>query len=143
MKRIFLFIALLCAITLSSGMAPSVTKAANGVKKERAVMRFDQPVQLMNVTLKGEYLFVHNDAAMARGEVCTFVYKGTVEVADALVASFHCTPAERNRTATFTVRTVLNAAGQDELFEFQFAGSSEGHVVPMNQHEHVPVAARN
>ena len=76
MKSFLLFIALLCAVTLSSSSAPSVTNAANAAKKERAVMKFNQPVKLMGVTLKGEYLFVHDDEAMARGEACTFVYKG-------------------------------------------------------------------
>ena len=49
-------------------------------RKEQAVTNFSQPVKLMGVTLKGEYLFVHDDAAMARGETCTFVYKGDAEI---------------------------------------------------------------
>jgi hypothetical protein len=131
MKSFLLFIAFLCAVTLSSSSAPTVANAANAPKKERAVMKFTQPVKLMGVILNGEYLFVHDDAAMARGEACTFVYKGVVENRDKLVASFHCTPAERVKAASFTVRTALISPGQVEVREFQFAGSTEAHLVPV------------
>jgi hypothetical protein len=131
MKSFLLFIALLCAVTLSSSSTPSVTNAANAPKKEKAVMTFIEPVKLMGVTLKGEYLFVHDDAAMARGEACTFVYKGVTESQDKLVVSFHCTPAERTKVASFTVRTLLTSPGQIELREFQFAGSTDAHLVPI------------
>lgn len=130
MKSFLLFIALICAVTLSSSAASTGTTAANAAKKERAVMNFNQPVKLMGVTLKGQYLVVHDDLAMARGEACTFVYKGSAEVQSKLVLSFHCTPAERAKVASFTFRT-SSASGQTELREFQFAGSSEAHLVPV------------
>jgi len=139
MKNFLLFIALLCAIALSSSSAPSVTNAANAAKKEQAVMKFDRPVELLGVTLKGEYLFVHDDTTMARGETCTFVYKGLAELPKNLVVSFHCLPAARGKVAHFTVRTVLTAPGQYELREFQFAGSTEAHLVPFSQ----PIAHLN
>lgn len=128
MKTLFLFAALLFAVTLSSVSLASNTTVAG--KKHKAVMQFSQPVELMNVILQGEYLFVHDDAAMARGEVCTFVYKGTGEVANKLVASFHCTPAERTKVGSFTVRTNQPAPGITVLSEFQFGGETEAHVVP-------------
>ena len=141
MKSFLLFIALLCAVTLSSSSAPSVTNAANAAKKERAVTMFSQPVNLMGMTLKGEYLFVHDDAAMVRGEACTFVYKGNADVPEKLVVSFHCTPAARAKVTNFTVRTLLISPGQSELREFQFAGSSEAHLVPVSPHTaHVGIA---
>jgi hypothetical protein len=141
MKSFLLFIALLCAVVLSSSLGSSVSNAANAAKKERAVTKFSQPVKLMGVTLKGDYLFVHDDAAMARGETCTFVYKGDAEIPEKLVVSFHCTPATRGRVAHFSVRTLLTSPGQYELTEFQFAGGTETHLVPVSQHAaHVTVA---
>jgi len=131
MKSFLLFMALLCAVTLSSTSIASVTNAANAARKHRAVTTFSQPVKLMGVTLKGEYLFVHDDAAMARGEACTFVYKGVVESKDKLVISFHCMPSARAKVASFTVRTSLTSPGQSEVREFQFAGSAEAHLVPV------------
>jgi hypothetical protein len=143
MKSFLLFIALLCAVTLSSSSAPSVTNAANAVKKERATMKFNQPVKLMGVTLKGEYLFVHDDEAMARGEACTSVYEGDADVPDKLVVSFHCTPVPRARVASFTVRNQVISPGQWEVREFQFAGSSESHLVPVGHHPaYVSIASR-
>jgi hypothetical protein len=142
MKSFLLFIALLCAVMLSTSPTPSVTNAANAARKERAVMKFNQPVKLVGLTLKGEYLFVHDDLAMARGEACTFVYKGNAEIPDKLVVSFHCTPVERARVTNFTVRTVLTPSGEN-IKEFQFGGSSEAHLVPIpvSQHvEHVTIA---
>jgi hypothetical protein len=95
----------------------------------------------MGVTLQGQYLFVHDDAAMARGEACTYVYKGTDEKSSKLVATFHCMPDLRSKAAYFTVRTALNSLGQLEIREFQFAGSTEAHLVPVEVHTaHVTVS---
>src|SRR5205823_8177203 len=90
MKSLLLLVGLLFAVTLSS--SSSVASKAAPAKKQRAVMTFATPVKLQGVMLKGEYLFVHDDAAMANGETCTFVYKGTVETPSNLVVKFACTP---------------------------------------------------
>jgi hypothetical protein len=143
MKSFLLFITLLCAVVLTTSSAPSVTSAANAAKKERAVIKFNQPVILMGLTLKGEYLFVHDQAAMARGEACTFIYKGVAEIRDKLVVAFHCAPANRAKVNSFTVRSVLTASGENKLTEFQFASSSEAHLVPIpvsHQAEHVTIS---
>jgi hypothetical protein len=131
MKRLAFCIALLCAAILSSSSTPSITSAAGAAKKEQAVTRFDQAVELMGVTLKGSYLFVHDDEAMARGEACTYVYKGSSAIAENLVTSFHCRHKERGKVTYFTVRSLRTSAGQYVLTEFQFGGSTEGHVVPL------------
>jgi hypothetical protein len=141
MKNFLLFIALLFVVALSSSPAPSGTNAANLEVKEKAAIKFDYQVTLMDIPLKGEYLFVHDDAAMARGEACTYVYKGLNEIPENLVVSFHCTPVARAKAGSFVVRTLQVAPGQYELREFQFAGSTEAHLVPVSQHaEHLNVA---
>ena len=139
--RNLLFIALLCAVTLSTSLTPSVSNAANPEQKERAVTSFTQPVQIMGATLRGEYLFVHNEGAMARGEACTYIYKGLAENIDNLVISFHCMPVVRDRATYFTVRTLEIFPGYSEIKEFQFAGSTEAHLVPLNHHAaHVTIS---
>jgi hypothetical protein len=139
MKNFVLFIALVGALTLSTSLTSPVSNAANAPKKERGVMQFNQPVTLMGVRLKGEYLFVHDDAAMARGEACTYVYEGQAALTNKLVASFHCRPVIRARADSFIVRTVLTPTGY-ELKEYQFAGGVEAHRVPVNPHEgHVAI----
>ena len=126
MKSLILLAALLFAVTLSSSSLVA-SKAAPG--KKQAVAVFTEPTLLMGVVLKGEYLFVHDDAAMARGEACTFVYKGNAPVASKLVVSFHCVPAERTKAGTFIVR-MSAASGFQEVTEYQFSGETEAHTVP-------------
>jgi hypothetical protein len=131
MKRLLVFVALLCAATLSSSSAPSTTSAAEAATKERAIVKFDKPVMLMGAVLKGTYLFVHDDQAMARGDACTYVYKGEAELRNKLVVSFHCKPKDRSKVDRFTVRSIETPEGQNELTEFQFSGSTEAHLVPV------------
>ena len=98
----------------------------------------------MDIRLKGEYLFVHDESAMVRGEACTYVYQGVEEKPENLVIYFHCTPMMRTIAALFVVRTVEVAPGRFEVREFQFAGSPEGHLVPVSQHaEHVSLVSPN
>jgi hypothetical protein len=130
MKRLPFFIALLCTVTLSSSSTPSAANTVNAAKKERAVTKFSQPSQLRGVTLNGQYLFVHSDEAMMRGEACTYVYAGDAEIPNKLVVSFHCTPVARAKAAKFTVRTLVIWPGRYEIREFQFGGSTEAHLVP-------------
>jgi len=131
MKRLLVLIALFCAATLSSSSAPSVISAAETATKEKAIMKFDKPVMLMGVVLNGTYLLVHDDQAMARGDACTYVYKGEAALRNKLVVSFHCKPKDRNKVAHFTVRSIETPEGQNELTEFQFSNSTEGHLVPV------------
>lgn len=130
MKSLLLMAALLFAVALSSSSSVA-SQSQMKMKKQRAVMTFTTPVKLQGVMLKGEYLFVHDDAAMARGEACTFVYKGTVESASKLVAKFVCTPVQRAKVGSFTVRT-NDVTGVSVLTEYQFEGDTESHGVPAN-----------
>jgi len=141
MKSFLLFIAMLGVLVLGSSYESTVSSAASAARKEQAVMKFNDPVMLMGIPLKGEYLFVHDDKKMAREEACTYVYQGLAAASDKLVASFHCRPAIRARANSFIVRTALNASGQYELREYQFAGNIEAHRVPLNPHEgHINIA---
>ena len=129
MKSLLLLIALLLAVALSSSSV-AVSKATAPAKKQKSVVLFNDPVRLMGVTLKGQYLIVHDEAAMARGDACTFVYKGEAEIASKLVVSFHCTPVQRQKVESFIVRTEL-ISGVTEFREFQFSGDTESHMVPL------------
>jgi hypothetical protein len=130
MKRSVLFV-LLLAMILSSGLLTATGKAPAS-KKQSATVVFNEPVKLLNVVLqKGEYLFVHDDALMALGENCTFVYS-LKSSGRKLVASFHCTPVPRDMVQGFTVRTVrVSPDAMEEFREFQFGGSTESHLVPL------------
>jgi len=135
MKSVAFFVVVLCALII--GSVSWQTKAADTARKQSAVMNFDRAVVLHGVTLKGEYLFVHDDAAMQRGEACTYVYEGKAPIPEKLVVSFHCVPIQRAKTKTFTVRSVESSPGITELQEFQFAGDTEGHAVPTSIDQHL------
>ena len=127
MRSLITFGVVLCALIV--GSLSWTSNASSGMRKQRAVTTFEKPVTLQGVVLSGEYLFVHDDAAMGRGEACTYVYKGKAEIADKLVASFHCMPVERAKADHFTVRSAQTPRGT-ELREFQFAGDKESHAIP-------------
>ena len=134
MKSVAFFLALLCALIIGS-----VSQASNTARKQSAVHEFDRATVLQGVTLKGTYLFVHDDAAMQRGEACSYVYEGTAPVAKKLVASFHCVPVQRTAVKYFTIRSVETSPGVVELQEYQFGGDTEGHAVPTSMDQHIPL----
>ena len=129
MKILAFVSVLLCTLILGSVSWKST--AATDVQKQRAVAEFASPVTVQGVVLKGKYLFVHDDAAMNRGEACSYIYKGDAEVRDKLVASFHCIHVERAMAKKFMLRSRETAPGIVELVEFQFSGETAGHRVPV------------
>ena len=137
MKSIAFFVVVLCALII--GSVSWQTKAADTARKQSAVTNFDRAVVLHGVTLKGEYLFVHDDAAMQRGEACTYVYEGNAPIPRNLVVSFHFVPVQRMKAKNFVVRSVETSPGLTELQEFQFAGDTEGHAVPTSIDQHLNV----
>ena len=137
MKSVAFFLVVLCALII--GSVSWDTKASNTTRKQSAVINFDRAVVLHGVTLKGEYLFVHDDAAMQRGEACSYVYEGNAPVSRKLVVSFHCVPVQRLKVKSFIVRSLETSPGVVEVQEYQFAGDSEGHAVPTSIDQHVNV----
>ena len=135
MKSIAFFVLVLCALII--GSVSWETKASNTAGKQRAVTNFNRAVVLHGVTLKGEYLFVHDDAAMQRGEACTYVYEGNAPIPKKLVVSFHCVPVQRMKVQNFIIRSVETSPGFIELQEYQFAGDTEGHAVPTSIDQHL------
>jgi hypothetical protein len=135
MKSVAFFVLVLCALII--GSVSWETKASNTARKQSAVINFDRAVVLHGVTLKGEYVFVHDDAAMQRGEACTYVYEGNAPIPEKLVVSFHCVPVQRAKAKNFTVRSVESSPGIIELKEFQFTGDTEAHAVPTSIDQHL------
>jgi|SRR6185503_3406617 len=128
MKKLFFIFVTLGALVLASF---ALEANASSVKKQRATMRFDKATTVHGVVLTpGQYLFVHDDAAMARGDACTLIYKGDTATANKLVVSFHCTPTERTKATHFVTRSTEKPGGVVELLEFQFKGDTEAHLIP-------------
>jgi hypothetical protein len=125
MKR-YIFTALV-VLALGAGvvLAQDHHKKVEAGKLQKAKVEFTETIKLLDVMLRGEYLFVHDDEKMAKGLDCTYVY----DSAGKLLVSFHCEPIERVKTDQFKV-LVTTKGNVLELEEYQFAGSTEAHRVP-------------
>lgn len=91
---------------------------------------FDKPTKVGNRILMGRYLIEHDNARMARGRPCTYLYSA----ADTRlpVVAFRCRHLARpaSNRPTVIVRPVKDAIGMRELVGFQFAGEVGAHGVP-------------
>ena len=131
MKRIILTtFALFGLLVLGGSLWPSGSNAAP--RRESALVEFPQTVKLGSVLLRGTYLIVHDEERMARGEPCTYIYRGKEMDESKLVASFHCIHVERDRATAFKATFAPHSSPYEtlELREIQFAGSKDGHKVP-------------
>jgi hypothetical protein len=129
MKTLVFFLVVLC--TLIFGSVSWKSTAASNVQQRRAVAEFTKPITVHGVVLQGKYLFVHDDAAMSRGDACTFIYEGVAPVPDKLITSFHCIHIERAMAKNFIWRSRETAPGIFELIDFQFSGETAAHGVPL------------
>jgi hypothetical protein len=127
MKRLLFSASMLAALVITVGVF-SAHARTEAKKSYRATVEFNEPVKLLNVILKGEYLFVHDEDKMASGQDCSYVY----DMSGKLIVSFHCVPVERSKAAGFRVLTVRvgTSNGPREMREYQFAGSTEAHQIP-------------
>ena len=118
------------AVTTSAGSAP---------KRQSAVVYLNEPTLIGSTIVQGPVLFVHDEERMARGEPCTTIrlFEPGNGPTESLVA-FHCIPTRRPIARAFTMRTRPNTADGFGcvLTEYQFAGDSEGHGVPLPANAH-------
>ena len=132
MKRISLmFFALFGVLALNVIVWPSAGSLAAG-SSESAVVEFAETVKLQGALLKGEYFVVHDEQRMARGEPCTYIYRGNQLDETKLVVAFHCIHVNRDKALAFKVTLNRHSTPYEvpEIQEIQFAGSTEGHRVP-------------
>jgi hypothetical protein len=130
MRLYFLAVLMTGALVMSSASFAGQNKSGSP-RIDWAVVEFPDQVKLLNVILKGEYLFVHDEEKMAAGQDCTYVYSHDKGKQGKLIVSFHCEPVQREKANRFTViverRALLDLR---ELVEYRFAGENEGHRVP-------------
>ena len=124
----------LTALVLVGALVPATfATTGGGISHQSAIVNFEHPTWVVNAMLVGTYVIVHDDGRMVRGEPCTALYRvltGTAPLAE--VVSFHCIPRERNVAPNFTTTVERNPTlGTDTLIEYQFAGDSEAHGVPI------------
>ena len=116
-------------------VAGPFAETSDGLASQRqwAVANFKHPTIVGAEILMGPYLVVHDEARVAQGEPCTWIYKIERQVGPPEeVVSFHCLPRKRPVVETFTMATAWDdAIGMYKLTEYQFAGDTEGHEVPV------------
>ena len=113
------------------------TLAARGnseltAKKQWAITHLMNPVLIKNTIVMGAVLIVHDSEKMARGEACTTFYRfkpggGPQEE----LVSFHCQPRRASAVETTTLTKVSTEPGCARLIEYQIAGDTEAHGVPI------------
>jgi hypothetical protein len=114
--------------------------------QQSAIVTFAHPTWVAGEMLIGTYVIVHDEDKMARGEPCTVIARvGTRAFPREEVVSFRCIPHERRVVPSFTTTVSSDPVlGIDTLTEYQFAGDSEGHGVPIaaraSDTPHVPEA---
>ena len=119
---------------LVSALAATVATSGGGTVPERqwAIARFEHPTQVWDQTLMGIYLVVHENAKAMRGQPCTSFYALETANGPHEAVSFHCVPRQRSVADTFRITTHWDAARATYyLSEYQFAGDSEAHGVPL------------
>jgi hypothetical protein len=120
-----------CCAAHDHAAAPATAEDVLPIPAVQAtVVTFRDPVRVGDRVLMGRYVIEHDNDRMARGEPCTYIY----EAGDRRlpVVMFHCTHLTRPVSSTDTV--VLRRTGTypvQELREFQFAGESASHGVPV------------
>ena len=113
---------------------PEVAMAGLGLVSPQPVRYIDavfrDPVRVADTVLMGNYVIEHDDARMARGEPCTYIYEA--DHLTAPVVTFHCEHLEGmpGDTATITLGHTINPAIKT-LKAFQFAGETASHGVPV------------
>lgn len=136
MKQHSLMILSLITLVILIG-ASAGSAAASPTGKEMAVVDLQDKTHLAKTVLQGKYIFVHDDSRMAKDEACFYVYEyaqnetGEPEARpEKLVVSFHCEPVAHPKASQIVLTYGMTTAGQFQLREIQFAGSTEGHRVP-------------
>jgi len=108
-------------------------------RRQWAAVYLHEKTLIGSTIVQGPVVFVHDEAKMARGEPCTSVFlfepgSGPSEE----IASFHCIPVPRPLAHRFSLTTQPNVelGFGCVLTEYQFAGDTEGHGVPVSKITH-------
>ena len=122
-----LFVAAIVAGTIVARASTVV-----GSDTQWTIVNFPETVQVKGQFVMGKVLIVHDNLKMARGEACTTFYRfdpaaGPKEE----LVSFHCIPRKTAAAATTTFTTMSSEAGCKRLVEYQIAGETEAHGIPI------------
>ena len=128
------FIVLVLMLVGVLGVGAIATRGDNvNADRQWTLINFVDPTMVAGEILMGPFLVVHDSQKMAHGEPCSTFYRfdkkrGPQEA----VVSFHCRPVQRQVCAKTTLTVQSDPAfGVGRLVEYQVAGDSEAHGVPL------------
>jgi hypothetical protein len=123
--------ALVVTVMMGAGTLSARGDSYVGTDKQWTIANFADPVIVKGEFVMGPVLIVHDSSRMARGEACTSIYRFDPAVGPKeLLVSFHCRPRLAEVVAT-TRFTTVSTDGCRRLVEYQVAGDSEAHGVPI------------
>lgn len=119
-------------VTMMGTTAPRGDQVLYDVEFPRRLMTvwFDKPTKVGNRILMGRYLIEHDNARMAHGWPCTYLYSAADPRLP--VVAFRCRHLARPASdrPTVVVRSVKDAIGMRELVAYQFSDEVGAHGVP-------------
>lgn len=133
LTRLSLAALMVIAATLAYAARPI---DADDAPTQRARIHLSQPTLVAGKILVGDYIVVHDETREARGEPCTVFYRAAEQVTEEV--AFHCIRSHRPAAEKLTLvtrattrRITTNGVNAVELLEFQFAGDTDAHGVPL------------
>jgi hypothetical protein len=130
MKRIILTVLIFCALIII-GIAFATESSAQTDSKEVVVVELTDKIKLQDKILQGSYIFEHDEARMAKGEPCMYIYTNNKGKIGDKVTAFHCTPVERALVKHVVISVAMTSEPDVwKLKEIQFPGTTKGHLVP-------------
>lgn len=121
--RFFVLSSALGLLSLGGIPAPATCDTT----RDEAIVKFTEPVQVGDEWVMGRAVIVHDDAAKARGEACTFIYKTDKVGRPTLVAGYKCERVARPITNEFRLVTYRSPNNVRVLNEVQFPGQPFAH----------------
>ena len=117
-------------LVLIAAMVP-VVGHANNPQYRSVVVTFTKNTIFYDSLLRGQYLIVHDDSAMAiPGKHCTRVYRYDNGQVGPLVTSFRCQPVQTETAKQTNFSIVSSGAVLSRVTGFQLTGDEEIHAVP-------------
>lgn len=118
------------------GAAPAPATCDN--VRDEAIVNFAEPVLVGTEWVMGRAVIVHDDAAKARGEACTFIYtqdktSGQLK----LVKAYKCERVQKATSDAFRIVTQRDANSNRVLSEVQFRGQPFSHEFVRDNAPHV------
>lgn len=117
-------------LLIAAAVVPITSRAGNQQYKS-VIVTFTKNTIFYDKVLRGQYLVVHDDAAMTiPGKHCTRIYRYDNGQIGALVTTFRCRPVETETATRTSFAAEPSGVNLMRITGFQLTGDNERHGVP-------------